>query len=110
MMNEDELYDFMFNTTLDDLVVTFTDGYKYRLVHLTLSPSFGPSGEIEVAPIFAETEDCLNPPDSFKQAIKEKLVKYPHVSDGDEIYTIWYKPEEVQSIFREYDEYCFYQK
>jgi len=32
------------------------------------------------------------------------------VSDGDEIYTIWYKPEEVQSIFREYDEYCFYQK
>lgn len=113
-MNQDEVYNFMLGIYSPeyphDLIITFIDGYKYRLSDLELVVSYGFSGEIERAPIIARTNDYLNPPDNFRQAIKEKLVTFNIRHKHDGIYVIDYEAEDVQSIFNEYDKYFIYQK
>jgi len=93
-----------------DLIITFIDGYKYRLSHLTLDPYCGVSNEDAWEQIIAESKDCLNPPDNYRQVIKDKLVAFHILYKCGEIYVINYGSEDVQSIFDEYNEYFIYQK
>ena len=112
-MKRDELYNFMMKVEgKDTLIVTFSDGDKYKLSDLDLCPSFGYEGEFDEEPIEAKFERCLSDSNKLKEALRLGWLKPDGVywsSETKRPYSVVYESRDVESIFEEEKQYFVYQ-